>query len=289
MNSALITTTVLTLVALVVGGLLKYLAWSGRKPSTPVEHGRAFFSYAALVAPLLLVHLLGSKDAVNDLMALSILVSASGALVFALGFLYGFLQNRQTGSISSSTDAAYAQALAEVEQNDLDRASWAKALIKCDGNDARAKSVYIQDRMRQISRASTVVTADKGQEEGAEDDEDRSRIVVKSVGLLVIAVLATGLVYWFIQQGSAIQVGKITRLFSAPMAEPLPVESALAQVSGVAQGPLRALRCAHSGHLSVGRGHDLRRLCAHGLVPGAWLAGGLGAGAGVGAGGPGLD
>lgn len=240
MNSALITTTALTLLALVVGGLLKHLAWSGRKPCTPVEHGRVFFSYAALAVPLLLVHLLGSKDAVNDLMALFLLVTACGALVFAFGFLYGFLKNRQTDSISGNTDAAYAQALAEVEQNNLVRATWAKALIKCDGNDARAKSVYIQDRMMQISRASIVLPADPGnEEEQAEDDEDRFRTIVKSVMVVAIAALAAGSVYWFIQQGSSIQFAKITRMFSSPTVEPLPGESALAQAPVPAPSPVR--------------------------------------------------
>ena len=267
MNLALITSMVMALAAIMIGGLLKYVVWTGRTPQSMVEHGRAWLAYAVFVLPMLLLHLLTPPEAGQMLVGVAAGMVAVCLLAFAAGCLRGFLKNRQPDVLSSDmdagylpsnitdaghppseiadaghppssiTDAAYAEALTELEKANPVRSTWARALVKSDGDVARAKSIYIQDRVTEIAGSSTAPSTPKNLQYEDLTRRRWSSIWTGVMGLIAVVLMAAGAAYWFVQRDKTIQFSQDARMLSeqAIGSQPAPVEQPLSQSSSASQ------------------------------------------------------
>ena len=61
----------------------------------------------------------------------------------------------------SSNEAAWAQALEEFEGNDRRRGLWAKSFAEANGDETRAKVLYLKARAHEIDQAERVATAER--------------------------------------------------------------------------------------------------------------------------------
>lgn len=156
--------------------------------SARVEKGKRWFKFVLLIvgitAGIKAVFALGHPNMGNKL-AEAFAQFIGGAVVFAgTAFVLGWLTGKEdpakadnsrtkaavagatsdTGGVAAEPksaevrhfdeDAAYSQALKEIESGTVEQTTWSRAFAEAEGVDAKARALYIKSRVERMRRAT---------------------------------------------------------------------------------------------------------------------------------------
>lgn len=155
MTSALITALILSLTAAIIGWFIKNSIWKKREARSPAEHGLAWAAYIAFFVPLSSIHLFIRKEFIVALIGFASSLIIFPAVFFVCGYAYGLWKTKRIDTKSDLSDAAYETALSELESNSQVKSSWAKALAKSDGDEAKARATYIKNRVIELTSSKS--------------------------------------------------------------------------------------------------------------------------------------